>query len=289
MASGARPSLVVLAAGKARRFGGCKPLAPVGPHGEAIIDLLASDALSAGFGTIVVVLSPTTGPDITSHIETEWPGQVDVRFAIQESPRGTVDAVLAGWEELASESSFGVANADDLYGIEALRALANHAAKAGPDCALVGFRLSAATIGSSPVTRGVCQVDADGYLSRIDERRHVVPTEDGTFEAHDGREPARIGGDATVSMNLWGLTHQMRPILEMAMKDSLSSDTALEVLLPEVVSGLLQARPRVQRFAVLSTEARCVGVTHPDDLALVQADVAEQVKRGERNADLWPS
>ena len=49
-------ALVVLAAGRARRYGGCKPLAPVGPDGEAVIDLLASDALAAGFGTIVLVI-----------------------------------------------------------------------------------------------------------------------------------------------------------------------------------------------------------------------------------------
>ena len=42
-----KPALVILAAGRARRYGGCKPLAPVGPRGEAVIDLVASDALAA--------------------------------------------------------------------------------------------------------------------------------------------------------------------------------------------------------------------------------------------------
>jgi hypothetical protein len=36
------------------------------------------------------------------------------------------------------------------------------------------------------------------------------------------------------------------------------------------------------RFEVLVTTSRCVGVTHPDDLALVQADVRSQVEAGER-------
>jgi len=63
------PSLVILAAGRARRFGGCKPLAPVGPHGEAVIDLVASDALAGGFSTIVLVLGPATGPAIRYHVE----------------------------------------------------------------------------------------------------------------------------------------------------------------------------------------------------------------------------
>ena len=57
-----RPVLVVMAAGVARRYGGCKPLAPVGLHGEAVIDLNAGDAVRAGFGHIVLVLGPATGP-----------------------------------------------------------------------------------------------------------------------------------------------------------------------------------------------------------------------------------
>ena len=72
-AGGAGPALVILAAGRARRYGGCKPLAPVGPHGEAVIDLVASDALAAGFGTIVLVLGPSTGPAIRYHVERTWP------------------------------------------------------------------------------------------------------------------------------------------------------------------------------------------------------------------------
>jgi len=39
---------VVLAAGRARRYGGVKPLAPVGPSGEAVIDLQAVDPTMPG-------------------------------------------------------------------------------------------------------------------------------------------------------------------------------------------------------------------------------------------------
>ena len=61
---GAGPTIVILAAGRAKRYGGCKPLAPVGPHGDAVVDLVASDALAAGFGRVVLVLGPGTGPAI---------------------------------------------------------------------------------------------------------------------------------------------------------------------------------------------------------------------------------
>ncbi len=93
--SGVAPPLVVLAAGMARRYGGCKPLAPIGLHGEAVIDLLVSDALSAGFGQIILVVHPETGPAIKYHIERCWPTSVEVSFAEQRLPLGTVHAVLA--------------------------------------------------------------------------------------------------------------------------------------------------------------------------------------------------
>ena len=42
-------------------------------------------------------------------------------------------------------------------------------------------------------------------------------------------------------------------------------------------------------FTVLAAQGRCVGVTHPDDLSLVQAELDRQVAAGERPAGLWPS
>ncbi len=87
------PPLVVLAAGLAKRYGGCKPLAPIGPRGEAVIDLLVSDALASGFGRIVLVVHPETGPAIRYHVERCWPARVEVGYAEQRLPLGTVHAV----------------------------------------------------------------------------------------------------------------------------------------------------------------------------------------------------
>jgi dTDP-glucose pyrophosphorylase len=146
-----KPPLVILAAGRARRYGGCKPLAPVDPRGEAVIDLVASDALAGGFGPIVLVLGPATGPAIRYHVEHTWPSHVDVRFALQEAPLGTVHAVLCASEHVGS-APYGVGNADDAYGRPAAALLAGHLRGPDPTNALVGFRLADAVIGHAPVT-----------------------------------------------------------------------------------------------------------------------------------------
>jgi hypothetical protein len=277
------PPLVILAAGRARRYGGCKPLAPVGVRGEAVIDLVASDALAAGFGSIVLVLGPATGPAIRYHVTHTWPAAIDVGFTTQETPRGTVDAVLSASDRVG-DGPFGVCNADDIYGQESFSLLASHLG-GSPANALVGFRLDHAVVGDAPVTRGICQVGSDGRLTALDERRQVRAQPDGTFEAEDGREPALLPADARVSMNLWGFTPDFHAALKEIMAAATGASEDAEVLLPEAVASRLATEP----FAVLPTEAWCIGVTHPDDLALVQADVARQVGRGARPAALWRS
>jgi len=281
---GADLALVILAAGRAKRYGGCKPLAPVGPQGEAVIDLVASDALAAGFGAIVLVLSPSTGPAIRYHVEHTWPGAIDVHFATQPVPRGTVDAVLSA-AEIVGDAPYAVGNADDVYGRDGCAQLVEHLRRDGDANALVGYRLADAIIGFSPVTRGICRVTDDGRLLGVDERRQVTALPGGGFVSDDGREPKELPADARVSMNLWGFTPAFHRVLREAMDAAADASEEAEVLLPEVVARSLAT----SSFTVLPAAGRCVGVRHPDDLSLVSAELNRQVASGERPAGLWPS
>lgn len=269
----------MLAAGRARRYGGVKPLAPIGPGGEAVIDLLAGDALRAGFTRLVLVVNPETGPLIEAHVAATWPSHVDVAFALQARPVGTVDAVLAAHGAVDVAAPFGIANADDLYGVDALEVLGRHLASAGTNC-LVGFRLDQALVGDLPVTRGVCRVH-DGVLVGIAERRKVTQR-DGEFRAGDGSEPVVLDPSSLVSMNLWGLAPSMWGVLDDAMSEAADASEDHEVLLPELVGRLVAGGGELSRFEVLSTTSRCIGVTHPDDLELVRAEIAAEVARGDR-------
>jgi len=284
-------SLVVLAAGRARRFGGIKPLAPVGPEGEAVIDLGASDAYAAGFSKIVVVVNPETGPVIEEHIRASWPSGAPVEFVVQAEPRGTVDAVNAARGAVDTSRPFSVVNADDLYGAAALRT-AHDALAADLGNVLVGFELQHAISGSDPVTRGVCDV-VDGTLHAISERRNVV-RHGNRFVADDGLEPAELSGSTIVSMNLWGFEAQLWDVFDWVMDRTSDASVDNEVLLPELVGRIIRGEladdfPALAPFHVPTTSAACIGVTHPDDLALVQAQVADQIRNGERAATLFSS
>lgn len=300
MSPSAAPVLVVLAAGAARRYGGCKPLAPVGPSGEAVIDLVASDAVASGFGAIVLVIHPETGPAIRYHVERCWPSSVDVSFAEQRVPLGTTHATLAARSSIGTGQPFAVANADDVYGLEAFGLLSHQLATSDGEHALVGFQLARTVVTDDPVTRGICEVDSGEHLVAMTERRQVSRLSGGTyFSSLDGLQPEKLDGEATVSVNLWGFRPEIWDVFEAAMADSGLDEEAIldqlargvevpkaEVLLPEVVGAAIASGTGLP-VRVLRTDSRCLGVTHADDLPVVQGNLSRQVAWGTRPSRLW--
>jgi len=294
------PSLVVLAAGMARRYGGCKPLAPIGPHGEAVLDLLASDAVRAGFGRIVLVLHPETGPAIRYHVQQCWPATVDVAFAEQRLPLGTVHAVLAAEEALGGAESFAVSNADDVYGESAMGMLVDQLTSSTAEHVLVGYQLHNTVATDEPVTRGICTVGSTGLLASLDERRQVhTDPASGGFVSDDGLEPRELSADLPASVNLWGFQADIWKVFHLSMDASGLDEEALlaqvatgaevpkaEVLLPEVISTMVADGTGLP-VRVVTTDAKLVGVTHAADLPVVSAELARQIAWGVRPAGLW--
>ncbi|MGH2929077.1 MAG: NTP transferase domain-containing protein, partial [Solirubrobacteraceae bacterium] len=281
--------LVVLAAGRATRYGGIQPLAPVGPSTEAILDVLAGDALAAGFGSIVLVVGTETGDALRAHVEEAWPRRAARTFCTQGDPRGTVDAVLAAKGAIGDGRSFGVANADDLPGRAALALLARHLVQPGTPSAVVCFALESSLLGDEPVTRGVCRVGEDELLRSLTERRQVHRDGSrGRIVAGDGLEPAVLDPGTPVSMNLFGFRPHMLDVLDGAMRAGAAGH---EVLLPDVVDALCAGRlgsaPETRALCVLRARGRCIGVTHAADTTLVHDALADEVGRGERPVDVW--
>lgn len=299
-----RPALVMLAAGMAKRYGGCKPLAPVGPRGEAVIDLTAGDALAGGFGRVVLVIGPATGPAITYHVQRCWPEWVEVSFADQPVPLGTAHAVLCARDSVGLEQPFAVVNADDLYGAESFSLLAKSLLNRR-EHALVAFRLRDTIVTADPVTRGTCVSDPTGHLAGITERRRIAMQPDGSFVAADGLDPAEIDGDLPVSVNLWGFQPSVWQMIEKAVTaaqpdreaNGIAREAAAaarqalqngEVLLPEVIGDALASGRAVgDPVVLLEGHGRCIGVTHATDLPVVRAEVASMVARGLRPESPW--
>jgi hypothetical protein len=270
--------LVVLAAGHGRRFGGLKQLAPVGPNGEALMDYTALTALSCGFNEVVLVVRDEIRDEIESHVKRRWPSALASSSVVQPPTPGTAQAVAA--VRTVVNGPFAVANADDLYGEAAFRVIHDHLAREGTDApeldahVLVGYRLMNTIMNSSTVKRGLCREDDDGNLIRIVEHA-VTLRDDGRFDATpvdlsgpEDHSRKILTGAQRVSMNLWGFHHRILDALDAALSGFHPSHEHHELLLVDVVGDLV-ARSS-DKVRVIPTEARCLGITHQEDVSLLR-------------------
>lgn len=303
-------ALVIMAAGLGSRFGGgIKQLEPVGPNGEIIMDYSIHDAMEAGFTRIIFIIRRDIEADfrvaIGDRIERVCQARgVQVDYAFQAlndlpegftlpqgrtKPWGTGQAVLA-CRELIREP-FVVINADDYYGKEAfqkLRAfLLQEKRQDKPQFCMAGFILKNTLSDHGGVTRGICQVDQDFGLVTVKETKHIVKTPEGAG-VQEGEKTVPINCNSHVSMNMWGMTREMIPILEREFVDFLSHPQALEkdeFLLPIVIDKLLQ-RGEIS-VQVLETQDKWFGVTYREDKEQVVRSFRELIRAGVYQPDLY--
>jgi len=98
---------------------GLKAMIPVG---RPFLDYVLASLADAGFTRICLVIGPDHEPIRRRYAAQLRPTRFELRFAVQLEPRGTADAVLAA-EPVTAGEVFVTVNADNLYPVEALRAL----------------------------------------------------------------------------------------------------------------------------------------------------------------------
>lgn len=304
-----KPILVVMAAGMGSRYGGLKQVDPVGGHGQLIIDYSIYDARRAGFETVVFIIKHEIEETFRAAIGDRLSKVMDVRYAFQRlddlpagyavpegrvKPWGTSHAVLAAREVI--DAPFAVINADDYYGPEAFRVMYEYLSQ-HPDTngtyeyAMVGYLLKNTVTENGHVARGICAVDAQGYLTAVTERTHIEKTETGArFTEDDGATWTEVSGETPVSMNLWGFTPSF--LREAEARFAAFLDGALqtnplkgEYFLPSVVSALIaEGKARVK---VLHSADKWYGVTYQADKPVVVAAIAQKTADGLYPDRLW--
>ena len=275
-------TLVVMAAGIGRRFGGDKQLVEVGPNGEAFLDYAIVAAVRAGASKVVLVVRSGIEAALRGHVGSRHQALqragIDFAYVCQDEhgparakPWGTAQAVLVAGGEVSGP--FVVCNADDYYGPAALRALAAAAAELQDDEAcLCGYGLGRTLSATGTVSRGVCQVSGDRLVGIV-EHHGVARRADGTIAA---AAPAMELTDETiVSMNLWAFPRAALDWIGDSFERFLAehrSDPDSECLLPTIVAERMAARALSVR--VVSTSEPWIGVTNPDDLESARAALA---------------
>ena len=293
-----KTTLVILAAGLGSRFGGgIKQLEPVGPSGEIIMEYSIHDALEAGFNKVVFIIRKDLEKDFKEVIGNKIEKITEVAYAYQDlhdlpdgftvpegrtKPWGTGQALLS-CKGIVNEP-FVVINADDYYGKEGFRnihAYLTSEDRTEMDFCMTGFVLGNTLSENGGVTRGICQMDENGYLTGVKETRNVVKANNGAaVETPQGLVP--LDEQGLVSMNMWGLTPEFIDVLEEGFPKFLSKipegDLKAEYLLPTIVDQLIQTK--AARVAVLKSHDTWFGVTYKEDKPYVMQAFEKLIAKG---------
>lgn len=304
-----KPVLVVMAAGMGSRYGGLKQIDPVDKEGHIIMDFSIFDAVKAGFEKVVFIIKKENEQDFRDAIGDRLSEKIKVSYVFQEltnlpegyvvpegrvKPWGTGHAIMSCMGEI--DGPFVVINADDFYGSHAFQVaydyLTTHQDEEGIyRYMMVGYRLENTLTDNGHVARGVCEMDAQGYLADIHERTHIEKRGNGAAYTEDeGKTWIPISGDATVSMNMWGFSESILGELQSRFSAFLEENLKknplkCEYFLPFVVDELLkEGRATV---AVEKSQDKWFGVTYKEDKPMVMAAIQNLKDQGVYPAHLW--
>ena len=77
------PTLVILAAGMASRYGSMKQTEGFGPSGETIMEYSIYDAIRAGFGKVVFIIRADFAEAFKAVLEPKLKGKIEITYVYQ--------------------------------------------------------------------------------------------------------------------------------------------------------------------------------------------------------------
>ncbi len=297
-----KPTLLILAAGIGSRYGGLKQADGMGPGGETILEYSVFDAIQAGFGKVVFVIRKKIEDEFKAIVGQKLEPYIDVEYAYQEfdtgldwleekprreRPWGTGHAILSA-RDLINEP-FVAINADDFYGADAFQAIGDFLRN---DCSpteygMVAYQLSNTLSENGAVSRGVCAVNSEGFLTDVVERTKIERFEDGIHFIEENNRHF-LADNTPVSMNFWGFHPTVFEEIESQFRDFVlqnMDNPKAEFYIPKVVNTLIEAgRVKVK---VLNSDSQWYGVTYPEDKDTVQAALAKMSHDGKYKPRLW--
>lgn len=299
-----KPTLVILAAGMASRYGSMKQIQSFGPSGETIMDYSIYDAIHAGFGKVVFIIREDFAENFKSIFEPKLKGKVETAYVYQSlesflgdrkvpenrtKPWGTAHAVLCCKGTV--NEPFAVINADDFYGRDAFKKAYDFLTtqcNAGTQC-IIGYELKRTLSENGSVSRGVCEADEKGNLVSINERTKIYRNEEGKITYEDETGLHEVDENSPVSMNFWGFSPEIFDVTEKMFHqfiDESIDNPKAEFFIPIVADKYIKGGMGI--IKIIPTQAQWFGVTYKEDAPTVQKKINELVASGEYPNSLWP-
>ena len=303
-----KPVLVIMAAGMGSRYGGLKQIDPIDKEGHIIMDFSIFDAKRAGFEKVVFIIKKENEADFKEAVGKRMESVMEVEYVFQDlhnipegfevpegrvKPWGTAHAVLSAIDVV--DGPFAVINADDYYGRDAFQKIYDFLSTTEDDdkyrYTMVGYQLKNTVTENGHVARGVCTLDENDYLVKVEERTRIEKKGDGiAFTEDDGATWQELPIDSVVSMNMWGFSASFLKEIKAGFADFLEEGLAknpmkCEYYLPSVVTKLLvEDRATV---TVLETTDKWYGVTYKEDKPLVMEAIQEMKDNGVYPQQVW--
>lgn len=299
-----KPTLMILAAGIGSRYGSLKQMDKFGPSGEAIIEYSIYDAIKAGFGKIVFVIRKEIESDFKAFFEPKLNGKVEIEYVFQEldnvpegiivpseriKPWGTAHAVMVA--KNAINEPFAVINADDFYGQDSYRVLADFLKNTEKDSekyCMVGYKLENTLSDYGTVARGICEADENNLLTSIVERTKIGRNENGEIVNSEENALLHLKPNEITSMNMMGFSPKFLKHCEhyfIHFIEENVNNLKAEFYLPFVVNQLLSNNRST--MSVLHTDAKWFGVTYKEDKEMAIIRINALVNDGIYPNNLW--
>ena len=300
-----KPTLLILAAGIGSRYGGMKQIDKVGPSGEAIIDYSVYDAIRTGFGKIVFVIRKEIEKDVREFFEHKLAGKIKMEFVYQElnmipegykypservKPWGTAHAVWVAAK--AIKEPFVAINADDFYGHESYRMIAEYLTPNSPadsaNFCMIGYQIRHTLSDYGSVSRGVCESDDQSFLKAVVERTEIF-RKDGkiAFRDEHGRD-VTLSADSLVSMNIWGFTPVIFDYIGKQFKDFFRENVSsikAELYIPKIVNDVIKSGKG--NVKILPAKDKWFGVTYKEDKQFAVQNIRKLIDKGIYPENLW--
>ncbi len=298
-----KPTLVILAAGMASRYGSMKQIQSFGPSGETIMDYSIYDAIKAGFGKIVFIIREEFAESFKEIFEPKLNGRIATDYVFQDlkaftsgrdipadrvKPWGTAHAVLCCKGKV--NEPFAVINADDYYGRDAFsKAYLFLTTQCNEQTyCIIGYELKNTLSENGSVSRGVCELDADNNLTDINERTSISRGANGSITYTDDHGLHSLSEHGLVSMNFLCFAPGFIDYCESGFHDFLDKhglEPKSEFFIPTAAKHFIQSGKGMVK--VVPTSAKWFGVTYKEDAPGVQASINALVTAKEYPTDLW--
>lgn len=302
-----KPVLVVMAAGMGSRYGGLKQVDEMTQAGEIMLDFSLYDAMMAGFSRVIFVIKKENREIFRKFVDERAGRFMDIEYAYQEiddvpdgidipkdrkKPWGTAHAVFSCRNLI--DGPFAVINADDYYGPGGFSYiydyLMDHEDDEKYEYCMIGYRLENTVTENGYVSRGVCEIDQNGYLENITERTKIMKRKEGISYTENGEIWHVLPENTKVSMNFWGFTLSMMKELEKGMLEFfetkfIDDPIKSEYYLPSVADELIkQGKAKVK---VIVSKDKWYGVTYKEDKEDVRNALQAMKDKGYYPDKLW--